>query len=140
MIAVREAKRERPPRHNLDVRCIEIRRKPRTGPRRLNALHRGGAAANGAEAEPFTVAQMAKHCGVSSRTLQKAFEEYRGITPVAHARNQRLDHAHRALEAGEASVAEIAARYAFGSSTTFALEYRKRFGVAPSRTKHTVRA
>jgi len=37
-------------------------------------------------------------------------------------------------------VAEIAARYAFGSSTTFALEYRKRFGVAPSRTKHAVRA
>jgi len=90
--------------------------------------------------EPFAVAQMAKHCGVSSRTLQKAFAEYRGLTPVAHARNQRLDHAHRALEAGEASVAEIATRYGFGSSTTFAIEYRKRFGMAPSRTKHATRA
>ena len=90
--------------------------------------------------QPFTIAQMAQHCDVSARTLQKAFEEYRGTTPVAHARNLRLDHARRALEAGEASVAEIATRFGFGSSTTFALEYRKRFGVAPSRAKHAARA
>src|SRR5262249_25839083 len=76
---------------------------------------------------PFTIAQVAQQSGVSARTLQKAFEEYRGTTPVAHARNLRLDHARQALEAGEASVAEIATRYGFGSSTTFALEYRKRF-------------
>jgi AraC-like DNA-binding protein len=36
-----------------------------------------------------------------------------------------------------ATVAEIAARYGFRSSTTFALEYRKRFGIAPSTTKRT---
>jgi len=89
---------------------------------------------------PFTIVHMARHCGVSSRTLQKAFEEYRGTTPVAHARNLRLDHAHLALEAADASVADIAARFGFGSSTTFALEYRKRFGVAPSRTKLAARA
>ena len=90
--------------------------------------------------EPFTVTQLAQHCGVSSRTLQKAFADLRGITTVAHVRNVRLDHAHRALECDEASVAEIAAHCGFRSSTTFALEYRKRFGMAPSRTKRAARS
>ena len=64
-----------------------------------------------------------------------------GATRPALARQiqLRLDHARRALEAGDRSVAEIAARFGFGSSTTFALEYRKRFGVAPSHTRSAVR-
>jgi transcriptional regulator GlxA family with amidase domain len=90
--------------------------------------------------EAFTVTQLAQHCGVSSRTLQKAFADLRGITTVAHVRNVRLDHAHRALECDGASVAEIAAHCGFKSSTTFALEYRKRFGMAPSRTKRAARS
>jgi transcriptional regulator GlxA family with amidase domain len=72
---------------------------------------------------------------VSSRTLQKAFAESRGIRPVAHVRNLRLDRARDDLQTSDASVAAIAARCGFRSSTTFAIEYRKRFGVAPSRTK-----
>ena len=82
-----------------------------------------------------TVEALARHCGVSLRTLEKAFVEYRGITPVAHLRNLRLDAAHRVLEEGGASVAAVAQRFGFGSSTTFALEYRRRFGVPPSRTR-----
>ena len=85
--------------------------------------------------ETFTVAQLATHCGVSWRTLEKAFTDFRGLTPVAHVRNMRLDHAHRALGDTDAPVAEIAARYGFRSSTTFALEYRKRFGRPPSQMK-----
>jgi len=50
-------------------------------------------------------------------------------------RNLRLDHARRALDENTATVAEVAARFGFRSSTTFALEYRKRFGLSPSRTK-----
>jgi AraC-like DNA-binding protein len=88
--------------------------------------------------EPVAVSALAGHCGVSWRTLEKAFDEFRGTTPVAHIRNLRLDEARRALEIGGSPVAEIAARYGFGSSTTFALEYRKRFGVSPSRTKRAV--
>ena len=88
--------------------------------------------------EPFAVSRLAEHCGVSQRTLEKAFTDLRGLTPVAHMRNLRLDHAHRALDKGDASVAQVAARFGFRSSTTFALEYRKRFGVAPSRTKRAM--
>jgi transcriptional regulator GlxA family with amidase domain len=86
-------------------------------------------------ADPIPVARLAEYCRVSVRTLQKAFLDFRGLTPVAHTRNLRLDRAHQALALGTASVALVAARFGFGSSTTFALEYRRRFGVAPSRTR-----
>ena len=83
--------------------------------------------------ERFTVRDLAAHCGVSWRTLEKSFTGYRGLTPVAHVRNLRLDRARQLLDAGSISVAEVAAQCGFQSSTTFALEYRKRFGAPPSR-------
>jgi AraC-like DNA-binding protein len=85
--------------------------------------------------DPFSVASMARHCGVSWRTLEKAFHDFRGIAPVAHIRNLRLDRAHDALLDGDVPVAEIAVRFGFASSTTFALEYRKRYGFTPSHAK-----
>jgi len=88
----------------------------------------------------FTVAELAAHCGVSWRTLEKAFTDFRGVTPVAHVRNLRLDHAQRALDEGRSTIGEIASRCGFRSSTTFALEYRKRFGVPPSHARHGSKA
>jgi transcriptional regulator GlxA family with amidase domain len=81
------------------------------------------------------MSRLAEHCGVSQRTLEKTFTDLRGLTPVAYVRNLRLDHARRALDESEATVAEVAARFGFRSSTTFALEFRKRFGISPSRAK-----
>jgi AraC-like DNA-binding protein len=88
--------------------------------------------------ETLSVGRLAEHCGVSQRTLEKAFTDLRGLTPVAHMRNLRLEHARRALDEGDVSVAQVATRFGFRSLTTFALEYRKRFGVAPSHTKRAV--
>jgi AraC-like DNA-binding protein/tetratricopeptide (TPR) repeat protein len=85
--------------------------------------------------EAMPMRRLTEHCGVSQRTLEKAFIDLRGLTPVAHMRNLRLDSARRALGEGNSTVAEVAARFGFGSTTTFALEYRKRFGMAPSHTK-----
>jgi AraC-like DNA-binding protein len=86
-------------------------------------------------AERIAVSALAHHLGVSWKTLELAFSEYRGLTPVAHVRNMRLDAARALLAAGKATVAEAAARCGFGSTTTFSLEFRKRFGVAPGRSR-----
>ena len=90
--------------------------------------------------EPFTVWELAVHCGVSWRTMEKAFVDFRGMTPVAHVRNVRLDHARVALGEEGATVADVAAHCGFGSTTTFALEYRKRFGVTPSHARRTAKS
>lgn len=88
----------------------------------------------------FSMGELARHCGVSGRTLQKCFALHRGVTPVAYVRSVRLDRAHAELQAAGTSVAEVAARHGFGSPTTFALEYRKRFGAAPSRRRRAAKA
>ena len=85
--------------------------------------------------EPITIGMIARHCGVSERTLEKAFTQFRGLTPVAHVRNLRLDGAHATLGTQGGGIADVAARYGFASPTTFALEYRKRFGAPPSRSR-----
>jgi AraC-like DNA-binding protein len=85
--------------------------------------------------DAFGVDDLARHCGVSRRTLQAAFAKFRGFGAVAHVRNVRLDHAHVALADRLATVKEVALKFGFRSPTTFALEYRKRFGVPPSRRK-----
>jgi AraC-like DNA-binding protein len=86
-------------------------------------------------AETISVEALARHCEVSWRTLQTAFGEYRGVTPVAYIRNLRLDHARRLMMEGDAAVKDIAASAGFHSATTFALEFRKRFGMQPSRVR-----
>ncbi len=85
--------------------------------------------------------ELAEHCGVSSRTLQKAFADFARHHPRG-ARAQSCGWTMRGTrsQSGDAGVAEIAARCGFRSSTTFALEYRKRFGMAPSRTKRAARS
>ncbi len=85
--------------------------------------------------ETFPVAEFARAIGVSWRTLENAFSEFRGTTVVAHLRNLRLEKARRVLVEGEATVAETAKRFGFGSATTFAREFRKRFGMPPSRAR-----
>lgn len=85
------------------------------------------------------VKQLAANCGVSARTLQKAFADFRGFTAVAHMRNMRLDHAHEALADGDPTVSEVAMRFGFRSVTTFSIEYRKRFGTSPSHRKRSNR-
>jgi transcriptional regulator GlxA family with amidase domain len=88
--------------------------------------------------EPLPTQEIAEHCGVSLRTLEKAFGDLRGTTPVAYIRNVRLDHARRALADGAGTVSDVAARFGFRSATTFAIEYRKRFGLTPRDTKKKV--
>ncbi len=85
--------------------------------------------------EALSVAELARQSGVSWRTLENAFADFRGCTVVAYLRNRRLDKARRALEEDAATVSEIATRFGFRSPTTFTLEFRKRFGVPPSRVR-----
>jgi AraC-like DNA-binding protein/tetratricopeptide (TPR) repeat protein len=82
----------------------------------------------------LTTDKLAELCGVSTRTLQLGFRQFRGVSPVAHARNLRLERSHQALKLGDGSVSEIAARHGFGSLTTFSIEYRRRFGETPRET------
>jgi AraC family ethanolamine operon transcriptional activator len=75
--------------------------------------------------------------GVSERTLEYAFRELVGVTPVRYLKLRRLNQVRRALrapEAGARSVTEIALRAGFYDLGRFAGEYRALFGELPSQT------
>lgn len=84
--------------------------------------------------ESVELSDLAQHCGVGARSLQLGFKKFRGVAPMAYARNIRLDAVHRELQAGNGPVAALAKQFSFQSVTTFSSEYRRRFGVAPRVT------
>lgn len=87
---------------------------------------------------PLTATDMAKTAGTSVRSLQAAFSEHLGLSPVAYLRRIRLARAHQDLAAAAPgqghSVADIAFRWGFGHVPRFAAAYREYYGVPPSQT------
>jgi transcriptional regulator GlxA family with amidase domain len=84
-----------------------------------------------------SVSDLAQVTGVSPRSLQQAFRQYVGISPMMYLRDLRLELAHGDLLAGDAhtvTVAAIAQRHGFAHLGRFASYYRDRFGHNPSHT------
>ena len=88
----------------------------------------------------ISVADIAAAANVSIRAVQFAFRRQLDTTPMAYLRAVRLDRAHNELLAtdpghGE-TVTGIAARWGFYSSSRFAAQYRRAYGVTPRHTLH----
>lgn len=86
--------------------------------------------------QPFTVGQLCEVAGVGERSLQKAFESRRGMSPMRFVAERRLAQARRRLESGarRQDVTRVALGLGFHHMGRFAKDYREAFGEAPSRT------
>jgi len=85
----------------------------------------------------LTVPQLCRAANVSQRTLEYAFRDAFGLTPIGYLRRQRFHLARRALLAARqerASVADIAYQAGFFELGRFAGTYRSLFGERPSDT------
>lgn len=73
---------------------------------------------------------------VSRRTLQYAFEEEAGVSPLAYVRSVRLNGVRRLLReaAPGQTVQAAAAAWGFWNLSAFAADYRRQFGERPSQT------
>ncbi|MBZ6077427.1 AraC family transcriptional regulator [Microvirga puerhi] len=86
---------------------------------------------------PLSLADIAAHAGVSARSLQSGFQNFRGMTPMAFLRSVRLRHARQALLAANpqtTTVTEIALTCGYNHLGEFATAYKRTFGVTPSQT------
>jgi AraC-like DNA-binding protein len=89
------------------------------------------------DASTITVPELYAIAGVSQRTLEYAFRETFGITPLSFLRQRRFHMARHELlvsRPGEATVGDIAHRTGFLEPGRFAMGYRRLFGESPSQT------
>jgi AraC-like DNA-binding protein len=93
-------------------------------------------------AERITLGDVARAAGRSARTVDAAFREHLGVSPMTHVRNLRLDRVRAALPASRQKTSVIALNAGFTHLGRFAAAYRERFGELPSATRagHRVRS
>lgn len=88
---------------------------------------------------PTTTAELAAFAGVSERSLQRAFREQLGVSPMRYVSDVRLRRVHEELRhagrSGTGTVTQIAARAGVSNFGRFARVYRERYGELPSETK-----
>ena len=84
----------------------------------------------------WRVSDLAAAVGVSNRTLQRQFQTFLGETPGGALRRLRFERARRNLLQGEPhmKVMDVAERCGFPHFGRFSVEYRRRYGEAPSQT------
>ncbi|ATY11657.1 AraC family transcriptional regulator [Amycolatopsis sp. AA4] len=86
-------------------------------------------------AESFSMAEVARHCGVSLRSLQIGFRRETGRTLSEWLREQRLDRARALLAAADpasTTVTATAIACGFVHLGDFAAQFKRRFGESPS--------
>ncbi|MFE1166126.1 GlxA family transcriptional regulator [Nocardiopsis sp. NPDC058789] len=79
----------------------------------------------------LTLADVAAHAGVSTRTLSRRFREQTGTTPLRWLYRARVRRAQFLLESTRHSVDRIAAQAGFGSPTAFRERFRAVVGTSP---------
>jgi AraC family ethanolamine operon transcriptional activator len=88
--------------------------------------------------EPLALLALCRELGVSERALHYAFQQVRGLSPMACCRALRLNAVRQELKAAPdtATVQAIARRWGFWHPGEFAAAYRRLFGELPSQTRN----
>lgn len=86
-------------------------------------------------AEPLSVETIAHRLQLSSRQLERLFQDTLDLSPALAYRRLRLGYARRLLETTAKSVTEIAVEAGFCDGAHFARQFRACFGVAPREVR-----
>jgi AraC-like DNA-binding protein len=92
--------------------------------------------------QPLNMEAIAAAVGASVRGIFRAFQQSRGYSPKAFAKQVRLRHARRMLESADAriSVTDVAFACGFGDLSRFSKDNRQTFGELPSRVLHCAKS
>jgi AraC-like DNA-binding protein len=85
-------------------------------------------------ADKITVDTLAKRVAMSPSHFAHRFTAVARMSPMRYLRQARLDRAHALLLESGARVSEVAVEVGFESPAHFTREYKRRFGVAPSKS------
>lgn len=90
--------------------------------------------------EKLNVAALARRSAMSASHFAHRFSAVARMSPMRYLREVRLERARALLLDQGARVSEVASEVGFESPAHFAREFKRRFGVSPSRTLSTVAA
>ena len=88
----------------------------------------------------LTLAGIAAHAGMSTRTLNRRFREQTGTTPLQWLLRARVRRAQHLLEATGDPVDRIAGQVGFGSPTAFRDRFKRVVGTSPQAYRASFRA
>jgi AraC family transcriptional regulator, transcriptional activator FtrA len=91
-------------------------------------------------AEPLTLAEIAAHASVSTRSLNRRFRAQTGTTPLQWLIRLRLHRAQELLETTELSVGQIATAAGFGTPVLMRQHFARALGVSPQSYRRSFRA
>ena len=88
--------------------------------------------------KPLRIEDIATVGGCSTRSIFRAFQQHRGYSPMAFAKQVRLRHAKEMLlKNSESTIAEVALACGFTDFSRFSRAYAHVFGELPSHTLRT---
>ncbi|MGW0547440.1 GlxA family transcriptional regulator [Streptomyces altiplanensis] len=82
--------------------------------------------------EPLTLADLARHAGVSVRTLSRRFHAETGVSPLQWLLHQRVERARELLETTTLPVDQVARAGGLGTADSLRLHLLRRTGLTPS--------
>jgi transcriptional regulator GlxA family with amidase domain len=90
--------------------------------------------------EPLTLADIARHAAMSTRTLNRRFHDEAGTTPIAWLTTTRVRRAQQLLEATHDPVDAIAHAVGFNSPSTFRQHFSAAVGTSAAQYRASFRA
>ncbi|MET7486754.1 helix-turn-helix domain-containing protein [Streptomyces sp. NPDC005538] len=88
-------------------------------------------------AQPLTLRLLARHAGVSQRTLMRRFAEETGTTPLRWLLNARLGKARELLETSTLSIDRVAQDCGLGTAGNLRLHFRRALDTTPTAYRRT---
>ncbi|MGX1613840.1 GlxA family transcriptional regulator [Micromonospora chalcea] len=87
----------------------------------------------------LTLADIARHAGLSTRTLNRRFRDQTGTTPLRWLHRVRVHQAQHLLETTTHPVDRVASQVGFGSTTAFRDRFRRITGTSPQAYRRSFR-
>jgi len=88
----------------------------------------------------LSIASLARHAAMSTRSFARRFKEQTGTTPGQWVSQARIHHAETLLETTDLSVTRIGDEAGFSSSTAFRARFRELKGVSPLAYRRAFRS
>ena len=82
-------------------------------------------------AEPLSIPQLARHCGMSASALHQGFKQLTAMTPLQYQKQLRLQEARRLMSSEGLDAARAGFAVGYGDPSYFSRDYKRVFGEPP---------